>query len=51
MANLRGGTGITFDGATGNFNALGIGTVNIDSGIGAAVFAYLICNSLHRWLF
>ena len=28
--------------------SLGIGTVNIDSGIGAAVFAYLICNSLHR---
>lgn len=27
MANLRVGTGITFDGATGNFNALGIGTV------------------------
>ena len=28
--------------------SLGIGTVNIDSGIGAAVFAYLICNSLHK---
>ena len=27
MANLRVGTGITFDGATGNFNAMGIGTV------------------------
>ena len=27
MANLRVGTGITFDGATGNFNTLGIGTV------------------------
>ena len=27
MANLRVGTGITFDGATGNFNASGIGTV------------------------
>ena len=27
MANLRVGTGITFDGATGNFNALGIGTI------------------------
>jgi len=27
MANLRVGTGITFDGATGNLNAMGIGTV------------------------
>ena len=43
MANLRVGTGITFDGATGNFNALGIGTVrgaiNATSGmnVGSAV--------------
>ena len=37
MANLRVGTGITFDGATGNFNTLGIGTVrgafNATSGV------------------
>ena len=43
MANLRVGTGITFDGATGNFNALGIGTVrgalNATSGlnVGSAI--------------
>ena len=30
MANLRVGTGITFDGATGNINVMGIGTVRGD---------------------
>jgi len=37
MANLRVGTGITFDGATGNFNALGIGTVRGNLNVTGAI--------------
>ena len=48
MANLRVGTGITFDGATGNFNTLGIGTVrgafNATSGVNVGTAATIHAN-------
>ena len=48
MANLRVGTGITFDGATGNFNTLGIGTVrgalNATSGLNVGTAATIHAN-------